>query len=244
MQPGEVARLLLEAHFSKTRFIDVIEGFRLEMQLNYSGLMAKGAYKGWKNRKHRGRRKVGCFDFKIFHRNGDNLVPLVHPRVISICQDKLNLDMVDSVFEGKDPSILNGDRDQLKAAQAIQLTMLEQEINWGDEKFQCWTLFPPSQGKRPRDFVTAYLRRSLMEPGFLENVARMRAASGTRGVLPPPKNKKEWEPYLEPADSDENPWLHGRLLERFREAAKSMPDNPNYASAYPQGSAGRQDGRD
>ncbi len=91
---------------------------------------------------------------------------------------------------------------------------------------------PPSKGKRPRDYVTAYFRRILEEPDFLEGVRKMRAASGTWNVLPSPLNKMEWGDYLKPSNSAAKPWLKGTLLERFREAAESMPDNPEYKRTY------------
>ncbi len=64
MKPEEIANLILEGHLKKKTAIVDIPNFRLDLQLNYSGLMAKGAYKKWKERRNEGRRKVGCFDSK------------------------------------------------------------------------------------------------------------------------------------------------------------------------------------
>lgn len=234
MLPDRIARIILDAHSAGTGRLEVIDGFVLEPQLEYSGLMAKGAYKSWKHEKHRSRPKVGCFDFKIFRMSGSEERPMIHPTVISDAAGNLSLETLEKVFEGNDPMELGLSPGASLVATEVQLAMLEQEINWGDEVFQSWTLFPPSGGKRPRDFIMAYLRRLSEEPGYLGTVEKIRAASGTRGVLPPPR-LKEWKPFLEPRDSVNGPWLNGELLETFRKVAGSMPDNPYFAAAYPVG---------
>jgi len=180
----------------KVTIVD-IPNFRLDLQLDYSGLMAKGAYKSWKKRRNEGRRKVGCFDFKIFRLASSGDVPMIHTRVVMDARERLDRDAVDRIFRGEDPLEMRCDNDVEIVLQEVQLTMLEQEVNWGDESFQSWSKFPPSKGKRPRDFVTAYFRRILEEPDFLDRVRKMRAASGTWNVLPPPLKKKEWGDYLE-----------------------------------------------
>jgi hypothetical protein len=231
MLPEDVARLVLEAHEAKARRLTSLDGFVLEPQLGYSGLMAKGAYKGWKRDKHRTRPKVGCFDFKILRLDGTEEKPMVHPTVISDASGVLQLETLERIFQGEDPDRLGLPGEESLVATEVQLAMLEQEVNWGDEVFQSWTLFPPSEGRRPRDYIMAYLRRLCEEPGYLEKVERMRAASGTRGVLPPPR-LKEWRPFIEPRDSDARPWLNGVLMDSFRHAAESLPDNPCHAPAY------------
>jgi len=229
MTPADAARLILDGHIISKNTIDEIPGVRLELQLKYSGLMAKGAYRGWKRVKHVNRRKVGCFDFKIFDTDRH---PLVHPRVIAEAGRNLSREIVEKLFAGKDPFSLGLGPVKAAVCQEVQLSMLEQEVNWGDEIFQSWTLFPPSEGKRPRDFIMAYLRRIFDEPDFLPTIERKIAASGTRGVLPPPKTKTEWKDYVEPADSTLRPWLDGRLLFEYRQAAERMVDNPRYAEVY------------
>lgn len=231
MKPEEIAKLILEGHLSKKATIVDIPNFRLDLQLDYSGLMAEGAYKGWKVRKHKSRRKVGCFDFKIFRLDSSGDVPMVHTRVITDVRGRLDRDTVDRIFRGEDPLEMGYKNDVKMVLQEAQLAMLEQEVNWGDESFQSCTRFPPSKGKRPRDFVTAYFRRILEEPNLLERVRKMRAASGTWNVLPLPIGM-EWRDYREPKGLTEKPWLRGTLLEQFREAAESMPDNPEYEKTY------------
>jgi len=232
MLPEEIARAILDAHRDGVETVSCIHHLRIEPQLMYSGLMAKGAYRGWKRAKHRGRRKVGCFDFKIFVLDDDRASPLVHQRVISDAIRCLDVRTIESVFDGHDPLEMQLTPERAKVAQEVQLAMLEQEVNWGDESFQSWTLFPPSKGRRPRDFIMAYLRRCMEDPGFLGGASRMIAASGSRGVLPPPKAQPEWSKYIEPTTSRRRPWLAGSLLKQFIEAAESMPDNPYYADAY------------
>ena len=160
---------------------------------------------------------------------------MVHPTVITDAAGGLSREVLERVYEGKDPMELGLSAAESLVATEVQLAMLEQEVNWGDEEFQSWTLFPPSGGRRPRDFIMAYLRRLCEEPGYLGTVEKIRAASGTRGVLPPPR-RKEWKAFLEPRDGVNGPWLSGALLEEFREVAGSMPDNPYFAGAYPVGS--------
>jgi len=231
MLPEEISRLILGGHSDRIRRLTPMTGFVLELQLDYSGLMAKGAYMGWKRDKHESRRKVGCFDFKIFRSDGPEERPMAHPTVISDATGNLQRETLESVFEGKDAGRLGLSEAESMLACEVQLAMLEQEVNWGDEGFQSWTLFPPSKGKRPRDFIMAYLRRLCDEPGYLRTVEKTRAASGTRGVLPPPRAKK-WGVYLEPAGSSLRPWLEGDLLDSFKRVAEKLPDNPYYASAY------------
>jgi hypothetical protein len=96
--------------------------------------------------------------------------------------EKLDRDVLEQVFRGKDPWELKCSNAVGIVIQEVQLSMLEQEINWGDEPFQSWSKFSPSMGKRPRDYIMAYLRRILEEPDFLDNVDRKRAASGTWNV--------------------------------------------------------------
>jgi hypothetical protein len=232
MKPEGIAELILEGHLSKKPTILDIPNFRLDLQLDYSGLMAKGAYKRWKKRRNEGRRKVGCFDFKIFRLVGSGEVPMTHRQVVMDVGKWLDKEAVNRIFRGEAPLEMICDDDVKVVLQEAQLAMLEQEVNWGEEPFQSWSKFPPSQGKRPRDFVTAYFRRIFEEPGFLKGARKRRAASGTWNVLPPPLNKREWGNYLEPKESPAKPWLRGMLLERFRRAAESMPDNPEYERSY------------
>lgn len=204
----------------------------MALQLDYSGLMAEGAYKGYRKKWNHGRRKVGCFDFKIFDTSGSEEMPLVHRKVIEDALGSLSGQLIEGIFSGEDPFALSDDEIILKALNEVQLTMLEQEVNWGDEDFQSKTYFLPSKSLRPRDFIMAYLRRGFQEPGFLGDTESMRAASGTWGVLRPPVDKGIWSHYLEPKDSPARPWLGEGLLARFRAVAGSMADNPNYSLVY------------
>lgn len=156
---------------------------------------------------------------------------MTHPRIIVDIGEKADKDIIEAIFMGEDPSKLSQNKEIKTTLQEAQLAMLEQEINWGDELFQSWSKFLPSQGKRPRDYVMAYFRRIFEEPDFLKNIKRKRAASGTWNILPPPDGK-EWKLYREPKNSNSYPWLTGTLLERFKTTAKSMPDNPEYKKTY------------
>lgn len=231
MKPEEIAEIILEGHLTNKPIIDSIPNFRLDLQLNYSGLMARGAYRQWKEIRNKDRKKVGCFDFKIFRLTSDGDLPMLHPRVIEDVGEKLNRDAVERIFRGENPLEIGLNEEVMVTLREAQLAMLEQEINWGDESFQSWSKFLPSDGKRPRDFVMAYFRRILEEPDFLQGIKRKRAASGTWNVLPPPDGR-EWKPYKEPIGSNIKPWLTGNLLEQFKKAAESMPENPEYAKSY------------
>jgi hypothetical protein len=231
MLPGDIACHILDGHIAARGELKVLDGFLLELQLGYRGLMAIGAYKQYRQSWNRGRRKVGCFDFKIFDVTGGSRVPLVHTKVLRDALSTLDISLVEAVFRGADPSSISDEGSIVHSLCEVQLSMLEQEINWGDEDFQSKTYFLPSKGLRPRDFVMAYLRRAFHEPDFLKTVEPKRAASGTWGVLRPPI-EKEWAPYREPKTSKAKPWLDGELLRRYREASSSMPDNPQYTHVY------------
>jgi hypothetical protein len=194
--------------------------------------MARDAYRLWRKKKHENRRKVGCFDFQIYRMEGTEEVPVTHLRVVERAPALLCRDHVERVYLGEDPWEVGGTQEDALTLQEVQLAMLEQEVNWGDEPFQAWTHFSPSSGRRPRDYLMAYLRRAFAEPRFLERLRgmKMRAASG-RDVLRPPLGRG-WEPFLEPEGSQAKPWLRGELLNRFRRAAEQMPDNPYYRPAY------------
>jgi len=184
LRPEEIAELILEAHINDEVSIHAIEGFRLEAQLHYSGLMAKGAYDNWKKKNRaQGRDKVGCFDFKIFRLDGDNEIPMLHPRVIRDVGEYTTLESIKRVISGKDPSSEADEHSEYMILREAQLAMLEQEVNWGDEVFQSWSRFLPSENKRPRDFISAYFRRIFSEPDFIDNINLGRAASGTFGVI-------------------------------------------------------------
>jgi hypothetical protein len=227
MLPEEIASLVLEGHLKRKSEILNVQGFNLEPQLDYSGLMATGGYKGWKEKRNSDRPKVGCFDFKIYKYEGNERVPVNHLRTLKKLKDISSKDTFEHIFSGKDPSRLGLDEEEFLLVEEVQLEMVEQEINWGDEVFQSWSNFLPSEGKRPRDFLMAYVRRLFEEPDYLSLVEKKRAASGTFGTLPSPTGK-EWRPYLEPKGSPIKPWLTGKLLKKFRNVASSMPDNPKY----------------
>ena len=167
MLPNGVAEANLLAHLRGEPSILVYEGIRVDVQHNYEGLMAKGAYRQYKHEWNKGRRKVGCFDFKIFDVSSSEPVPLVHTRTLGDAFSSADPELVEAVFMGKDPESLSNEAVATKALCEIQLAMLEQEVNWGDEFFQSKTYFLPSKGLRARDFIMAYLRRGYAEPGLL-----------------------------------------------------------------------------
>jgi len=230
MNPTQLSGEILEAHIHGVKRISPYPGISLELQLGYTGLMARGAYEGYRKRWNTGRKKVGCFDFKIFDTTGDTDVPLVHMKVLKDALEHLDKRLIESVYIGVDPLTLSRNPEVVTTLGTVQHSMLEQEVNWGDEDFQSKTYFLPSKGLRPRDFIMAYLRRTLSEPEFLKTVEPKRAASGTWGVLRPPI-EKEWVPFRESKSSDARPWLEGDLLVRYRSAADAMPDNPYYYEA-------------
>jgi len=97
--------------------------------------MAKGAYKKWKERRNEGRRKVGCFDFKIYRLASSGDVPMLHPRVVMDAGERLDCNLVEKIFRGEDPLEIRCDDDVKIVLQDVQLAMLKQEVNWGDESF-------------------------------------------------------------------------------------------------------------
>jgi hypothetical protein len=84
--------------------------------------------------KHEDRRKIGCFDFKIFLTGGDAKEALEHRQLIESAK-MLNRDLVERVFRGEDVNSLGANRQEVGVLAAIQAAMLEQEINWGMNRF-------------------------------------------------------------------------------------------------------------
>lgn len=232
MDPGEIIEMILEGHLNEKQNISEIPGFRLDLQLNYSGLMAKKAYvEGYRRVKHKNRKKIGTFDFKIYNISTEIETPLVHPITIENAGEILNAEMIEYVFMGNDPLNFGGTPDETTMLQEVQLAMMEQEINWGDENFQAWTHFPPSRGKRQRDYFAAYLRRRLEEPNLLDNIKKTVAASGTLDTLPPPIGP-EWDSFVKPPILNAKSWIDKQMLNKLREAAESFPDNPYHQKTY------------
>lgn len=228
MKATDAAKLLLEAHSKCVSIVDIVGGCQIRPMLRYSGIMARTAYDGWKKYKNKGRLRVGCMDFKIYFLEGDQPRPLLHPALIERVKNRVTLESAERVFAGDDPLSLSCADDVVSTLCTLQLAMLEQEVNWGDEDFQTWTHFSPRRGLRPRDFITAYVRRVYSEPDFLRGIESITAASGTQGTLPPPLDTKVWGRYLEPSTSSNSPWLSGSLLDEYRMYVNSLPNNPAY----------------
>jgi hypothetical protein len=251
MRPEEFLATLLEAHETGEAF-QLTTGVRVEPQRGYSGLVATTAYDGWRAKAHRDRPKVGLFDFKVFA--GDE--PIEHERSVIIpCVLSVERGDVEKVFVGEDPdrALRRPTAEQLRALHVAQAAFMEQEVNWGNEVWQCRSLFsPPSRSTtgggqipcRPRDLLMGYIRRCFVFKdagmreaelrgrlgGFLDGHRRRQASRGP--ALQPPKRGRhidpDWEPYFRDPSGEAAPWLWGDMLERFGRAAEGHSDNPRY----------------
>lgn len=234
MNSNKLAKDILNAHINGNLTL-IYEHHEIDIQLNYSGLMATGAYReGWRMAKHKERNKAGCFDFKIFEGRGADREGMKHTILLEdlsglIQKGSISADMVENVFMGEDPMAMVNKAELRQTLGTVQLAMMEQEINWGNEDFQCWTRYP----ERPRDYISTYFRRIIVEPDLLGKVELTQAASGTMNVLPQVTGMA-WDEFRTPKDHSAEAWLSGDLLELYRSEASKMVDNPFYAGAYEQ----------
>jgi len=145
--------------------IEISGNLRLLPQIDYSGKMARDAYRGWRWFKHRERLYAGIFDFKIMI--GEE--GMEHEKLMHEVVSTLPIEAVRKVHSGEDPMEINGlNSTQRNVASHIQAGFIEQELNWGEEPFQSWTYFGDSTKKdellrsaAPRDYLMVYIEKCI-----------------------------------------------------------------------------------
>ncbi len=251
--PGLV-RAVLEAHRSGAPF-EPYDGVTIQPQMEYRGLVAVTGYRGWRARSHRDRAQVGLFDMKVLVGDED----MEHERSVILPVLRLiTPNMAEVVFAGENPNVLNATVEQRLVLSTLQAAMAEQEVNWGNEAFQCKSYFSPPKRRthsgdvvttRPRDLLMGYVRRcfdikgdrewsSSVKDEITDVLASCRGhkASRSSALMPQMKGKyvaREWEPFHQDPSGMALPWLWGDVLEYFRSYAAEAESNPRFAGPAP-----------
>ncbi|SRR6266571_888145 len=249
MEGRELVRAILRAHQNRASF-EPYPTVTIAPQTGYKGAVAITAYRGWRARSHRDRPKVGLFDIKVMVSGKD----MEHERSVIIpTVSSLSQEMAEAIFNGGSPEAVPGETQQKTVMATLQAAMVEQEINWGPEPFQCKTFFAPPTRRthdgrvvtsRPRDFLMGYIRKCYdlrggndwtteVESTVRDFLASRREQRASRSAALMPKMKGKfvdpaWERFHEDPRGTAEPWLWGDVLEEYREFAASAPDNPKY----------------
>ncbi len=251
--PGLV-RAILKAHKRGAPF-EPYDGVVIEPQRDYQGLVATTGYREWRERSHWDRQQIGLFDVRILVRDEE----MEHERsVILPTLQLLAPEMAESVFEGENPNALDVDREQRLVLSTLQAAMAEQEVNWGNEPFQCKSHFsPPNRTThagdvvttRPRDLLMGFVRRCFdvkggrgwsasVEDEIRSLLASRRGHKASRSSALMPKMEggyvaPEWESFHRDPSGRALPWLSGDVLEFSRSYAAKAPSNPRFPTASP-----------
>lgn len=247
-----MVQAILHAHQTGRSF-EPFDGVRIEPQTGYGGVVAVTAYRHWRAYSHRDRAQVGLFDIKVYV-NGENME---HERsVILPTVALLTPTMAEMVFLGGDPRGVPANRRQRLVLATLQAAMAEQEVNWGNEPYQCKTYFAPPTRRthdkrvvstRPRDLLMGYIRRCFEIRGSrrwsnrveskvkgLLSSCREQRASRSAALMPQMKGKyvqPAWEQFREDPSGVASPWLSGDVLDAYRTYAASQPANPQYRAS-------------
>jgi len=249
MRGQELVIAVLEAH----RTGKPIQPYRdvvIEPLTGYRGSIAVTGYRHWRAVSHVNRPRVGLFDVKVTVRGE----PIEHERsVIVPVVAQLPPAKAEAVFRGESLEEIRGGKNQRLLMAVLQAAMVEQEVNWGNEPFQCKTFFAPptrkARGKRivtsrPRDLLMGYIRKCYSIRGnrkwsrkveseirsFLSSCREHRAGRSA-ALMPQMKGEHlhpEWESFHEDPSGEALPWLWGDVLEEFRAYAVSAPANPRW----------------
>ena len=249
MEGPSLVRAILSAHRTGRPFAS-FDGVTIEPQTGYRGLVAITAYNGWRYSSHRNRPQVGLFDLKVIlqGRGIEHVRTVIVPTVQSVQPE-----IAEAVFRGEDPRDIGRRLEEKRGLATLQAAMAEQDVNWGNEVFQCKTYFAPPDRRtydrrvvssRPRDLLMGYIRRCYalrgrrrwsvkVEEEVLEYLDRHRQhkASRSAALMPQMKGRyvhPEWERFHEDPSGTAEPWLWGELLEEYRSFANTAPDNPKY----------------
>ncbi|NMX22049.1 hypothetical protein C5S30_06390 [ANME-1 cluster archaeon GoMg4] len=192
--------------------INITPDIQIEFR-GYEGLVAQKAWdQQWKIIKHKHRPKIGLFDFRLLF----NGTPPDHSQILKSTVQELTKDALEDIYDGKSPEEISCECENI--LHQIQLLFLEQEINYGVEEFQAFTHF-----QAPRDFFMAYLLKSLDMPRE-DALKKIEVWTDRYGIIRRPPRDSEWENYIKNGDK----WLRGKILDKYREKAKELPNNPNY----------------
>jgi len=158
---------ILEAHEEGKDEIKICNSLVLEPQLDYTGKMARDAYKGWRRFANKGALYAGILDFKVLIEDEG----MEHEFLIESAVVNLSRDIVRKIHSGFDPfSFEDIDERKREVASWVQSGFIEQELNWGEMDFQLWTHFGnPSRDDSllrraaPRDFMMVFMEKCFDE---------------------------------------------------------------------------------
>ena len=202
-----------------------------EYQNNYSGKMAETSKTGPSAGKiPKTRPRQGLFDIvitsgelfegKIAHRDCFEM----------IIQNNLIND-AKRVWIGEDPKVVGQNNESIGMLTVLSLLMFEQEINWGNEKWQKFSNFSPkitdSTFRRPRDMIMGYILQA-NEIG-IENVKWWQKISGNKTpTTTPPSDIKEKiinQQRLK-LGKERLRWVYDFYPDEYKKYFKSLEKNP------------------
>jgi|ETNmetMinimDraft_12_1059888.scaffolds.fasta_scaffold40653_2 hypothetical protein len=168
MKAEVIIDLIITKHEEKDDSpIQLFQGLNLEPMIDYSGKMARGAFRGFPRWKmHQDRTHAGILDFKIM----DNTGKMEHFALIERILPILKIEDIRKVFEGVDPEELGKSDEETVLLSEVQCSFLEQEVNWGPHSFQLRTFYGLQtvedllfKNAVPRDFFMCFIEKSFFE---------------------------------------------------------------------------------
>ncbi|SFK73846.1 hypothetical protein SAMN04488573_1011269 [Bacillus sp. 5mfcol3.1] len=195
---------------------------------HYKGLMANPSKKDVLNN----RPKLGLFDFKV--KTESDRYNITHGNIFNELIQHSNLDNCIEIWRGKDPNFYSTSVEEYKALTTLALLMFEQEINWGDEIFQKYTIFPPSKGFRPRDMLMGFVHMAFVMRDnskllyWMDEKNQSTTWFGKGGYGNYPSHMKIFFEHYKSIPIEENlPVIFGEIRGYFCYHAELAPDNPN-----------------
>lgn len=231
----ELANQLLQIYSNPTandeydwRIIgDLSYGFKY--MRNYQGLMAQVKDEKEK-RMFRDRLKLGLFDIKV--KTERNRYDITHKQLFSDLISHSNIDNCIEVWKGYDPYYYSNSNEEYKSLITLMLLMFEQEVNWGDEIFQKFSAFPPSNNSRPRDMLMgfvhmAFVIKDMEKFEYWTGQNKSTPSFGKGGYRNLDSHMKIFFEYYRAVSLEKNPALmDGELKHHFRFYANRTSDNP------------------
>ena len=245
MDAHSLIEKILEAHENDIEEIKVCDSLVLEPQLDYSGKMARDAFRGRRKNKHKGKIYAGILDFKILIENEG----MEHEKLISSAVKELPSEAIRGIHDGMAPEDIQGLTERQKeVASWLQAGFIEQELNWGEEPFQSRTYFgKPSANddllrrSAPRDFQTVFIEKCYDEYkshdeeqiGKILQKYLKRTKETKNLVIWPPldwstrKIRKDFRDFMPPElyGHDTDKWVEPHL-ERIKELCEYKGKNP------------------
>jgi len=234
--------------------IQICDDLHLEPMLDYGGKMSRKAYQSYRKNWHKERKYCGVLDFKIMDPTGK----MEHSKLLGRSIDKVPVEALRHVYDGKDPFQLELTQEQLALICDIQCSFAEQEVNWGVNDFQLRTHFGYPDFKVdhlrnavPRDFFMLYFERCIAKISSgkspeeaLKTVSDPQYQASfvaSKMVLMPPikssgNNRRisdEFLPYLRSNNIDSvEPWINPHLERINKFCVDKAGTSPYWTKTY------------